>query len=82
MTKEEFCEKEVCCLSCYQRDQIFNIYPSDKLCPCCNELAGLTENLEEQFMNEFYERMRLCEGCQEGLLNQQGHMRPGGCLFE
>jgi hypothetical protein len=44
-------------------------------------LPGSVDSDEDDFKIENDERVRNCSGCNEGLLNQLGHMSPGGCLF-
>ena len=42
-------------------------------------VPGSVDSDEDE--DEILQRIKDCSGCQEGLLNQLGHIHPGGCLF-
>ena len=51
-----------------------------------NNIKEVTEQTDRWItvlVNELTERkIENCQGCKEGLLNQQGHMYEGGCLYD
>ena len=51
-----------------------------------NNIKEVTEQTDRWItvlVNELTERKtENCQGCKEGLLNQQGHMYEGGCLYD
>jgi len=55
-------------------------------CPECRDSIKLP-NLPPSPIDEIEERFKqfgldYCDGCRDECLNQQGHMHPGGCLYE
>ena len=43
----------------------------------------LWHNAKRKQRTEFERRVRMrCDGCRDDCLNQQGHMNPGGCLYD
>ena len=46
------------------------------------EDAELTGAADEQVLLALTQRRMRCYGCKTGILNQLGHMEPGGCLYE
>jgi len=57
---------------------------SDVHCPECKDSIKLP-NLPPSPTDEIEEKLRQtslsCDGCRDDVLNQQGHMHPGGCLY-
>ena len=58
---------------------------SDVHCPECKDSIKLP-NLPPSPVDELEEKLKQtslsCDGCRDDVLNQQGHMHPGGCLYE
>ena len=57
----------------------------DVHCPECRDSIKLP-NLPPSPIDEIEERFKQfgldhCDGCRDDILNQQGHMNPGGCLY-
>ena len=56
----------------------------DVHCPECRDSIKLP-NLPPSPIDEIEEKLRQtslsCDGCRDDILNQQGHMNPGGCLY-
>ena len=65
---------------------------ADELTGVADELTGATETepedaeltgaADEQVLLALTQRRMRCYGCKTGILNQLGHMEPGGCLYE
>ena len=85
---KQFCSEHGICFVCFCADPEVLIYLKNGECKSCgpDQLAAEIQKKESAFIksHEAYlaERRRVCYGCQHALLNQQGHMEPGGCLYE
>ena len=87
---KQFCSEHGICFVCFSLDPEVLVYLENGECKNCNEPLepeAPTEatDSESAFIQSHIaylaERRRVCYGCQKGLLNQQGHMQPGGCLY-
>ena len=76
---KQFCSEHGVCFVCFCHDQEVLVYLEKGICKNCttDESAFIKSH-----MAYLAERRRACYGCQHALLNQQGHMQPGGCLYE
>ena len=86
---KQFCSEHGVCFVCFSHDPEILIYLEKGVCKNCSESVE-TEAAKPADESAFIkshmvylaERRRVCYGCQQALLNQQGHMQPGGCLYE
>jgi len=90
-----YCAEENICFACWQIDPSMPVAlnPTTDMCPMCDEeewgeyeTASPIETLEstsEAPSDESQTQVDhlACWGCREGVLNQLGHMDPGGCLY-
>ena len=89
---KQFCSEHGVCFVCFCHDQEVLVYLEKGECKNCmpalseSQLEKKEKTDESAFikshMDYLAERRRVCYGCQHALLNQQGHMGPGGCLYE
>ncbi|NBV34727.1 MAG: hypothetical protein EBR81_13300 [Proteobacteria bacterium] len=90
-----YCFEENICFACWQLDpsQPVALNPNTDQCPMCDEdewgeyqsaspIETASVNTQEDHVGEALPVEPLqCWGCREGVLNQLGHMDPGGCLY-
>jgi len=76
---KQFCSEHGICFVCFCHDQEVLVYLEKGVCKNCTTDESA---LIKSHMEYLAERRRVCYGCQHALLNQQGHMQPGGCLYE
>ena len=92
----DFCTAEGVCFTCLTHDPEFLMYLENGLCSYCDATEGEIQEAQEADVEQEEsseidypsesesesEIRKNCYGCQHDLLNQQGHMEPGGCLYD